>query len=146
MLVLGLAAMTHAQEQGRNQRRIPAAETATVSGSLIVAHGMPALKSGEVIYFVGGLNRLAGFVDGLKEGAQVTIDGMVLSSPRDDTLKFLRPSKLTLNGKTYDLAPPEGSFGFMGPRGARPGSPRQPGHPWPQRPNGKFGPYGGRQS
>ena len=111
--------MVSAQGKGRQGRTpgmsppsLPAAETVTVTGSLIVANGSPALKSGDVTYIVGGISRLSGFIDGLKEGAQVTIEGRAITSPRDKTLKFLRPVKLTLNGKTYDMAPllpPSGS-------------------------------------
>ena len=101
---------------GNNPRfkdgRFPAAETVTISGSLVVAHGRPAVKSGDTTYFVRGINRLAGFVDGLKEGAQVTIEGLSVTSPRDNSLKFLRPVKLTLNGKTYDMAPLASPNGF----------------------------------
>jgi hypothetical protein len=120
MLVCTLAALAHAQGSNRQPRRMPPAEAETVSGSLIVARGMPALKSGDVTYFVGGINRLAGFIDELKEGAQVTIEGMVLANPKDNTFKFLRPSKLTINGKTYDMAPPMRNFGSMRPWGQMP--------------------------
>ena len=91
-------------EERRNIRR-PDTEAVTVSGELIVAQGRPAIKSGEVTYFVGGLNRLIGFVDGLKEGAQVSIEGSALSMQKEAMIKFLIPAKLTLNGKTYDMAP-----------------------------------------
>ena len=100
-------------DRRQNPRNLPAPETVTVSGSLIVAKGFPALKSGDVTYFVSGLNRLSGFIDGLKEGAQVTIEGQTIANPRDNTFKFLRPTKMTLNGKNYDMAapiPPAGSF------------------------------------
>jgi hypothetical protein len=120
LLVVGLAVMTQAQGLDRNNRRMPAPVAVTVSGSLIVAHGMPAIKSGDTTYFIGGINRLVGFIDGLKEGAQVTIEGAALSSPRESSFKFLRPSKLTMSGKTYDLSRPEGFNGFMGPWGQMP--------------------------
>ena len=93
-------------ELRRNRNSRPQTETVTISGSMIVAHGFPAIKSGDITYIIGGINRLVGFVDGIKEGAQVTIDGMAVSIQRDGNLKFLRPSKLTLSGKTYDLALP----------------------------------------
>ena len=111
LLVLGLAAIVSAQttsqgtERGQKSHRHPAADPVTVSGSLIVSHGMPALQNGDVTYIVGGINRLSGFVDGLKEGAQVTIEGKAITSPRNDNLKFLRPSSLSLGGKTYDMTP-----------------------------------------
>jgi len=131
LLVIGLAAMISAQGWGnrQNPRNLPAPETVTVSGSLIVAKGFPALKSGDVTYFVGGLNRLSGFIDGLKEGAQVTIEGQAITSPRDNTVKFLRPTKMTLNGKSYDMAapsPPTGANRMMPPQGMNRQNRQQP--------------------
>jgi len=118
LLVFGLVAMASAQGWGRGQMspRLPVADAVTVSGNLIVAHGLPALKSGDVTYIVGGISRLNGFVDGLKEGAQVTIEGKAITSPRDANLKFLRPTNLTLSGKTYDMTSllPPGSFRHPG--------------------------------
>jgi len=130
VLILGLAAMISAQgwRPGPNRPRIPPAETITVSGSMVVAHGMPAIKSGEVTYLVGGISRLTGFIDGLREGAQVSIEGSAVAHPRDSNIKFLMPAKLTLGGRTIDLAPPQ-----WGPDSARwksqPPSPRQPHQP-----------------
>ena len=113
-LAFGLTALVSAQggRPGPMAPRLPAPEAVTVSGNLIVAYGTPAVKSGDVTYIIGGINRLLGFVDGLKEGAQVTLEGMAISSPRENTVKVLRATKLTLGGKTYDLArpnPPSGS-------------------------------------
>ena len=103
------------QERGERQPRAnrPAAETVTVTGSMVVARGMPALKSGEVTYFVSGISRLIGFVDGLREGAQVTVEGRSMANPRDETVKFLRVSKLTIGGRSYEITTPEFNFGGM---------------------------------
>ena len=110
-MAFGLAAVISAQGwgSGRTAPRSPAAETVTVSGSMVVANGSPALKSGEITYIVRGIDRLVGFVDGLKEGAEVTIEGRSVSNPRDDNQKILRPAKLTINGKTYEMAVPNQS-------------------------------------
>jgi hypothetical protein len=107
-LILGFTAMAQAQVWGPgwNQRNMPAAETVTVSGTMVVAQGMPALKSGDITYFVSGISQLIGFIDGFKEGAQVTFEGVVTTSPGDKNIKYLRPSKLTINGKVYDLMSP----------------------------------------
>ena len=88
----------------------PSGEAVTVSGNLAIAHGRPAVKNGDVTYLIGGLNRLAGFVDGLKEGAQITIEGSAISRQKEDLIKFLRPAKLTLNGKTYEMELPRENF------------------------------------
>ena len=149
LLACGLAAMVSAQGMGRgnpNSRQgAPASESVTVSGSLVVAYGFPAIKSGDVTYIVGGIERLAGFIDGLKEGAQVTIEGRAFTSPRDSNLKFLRPAKLTINGKDYDMTPPrffqnpnsgQNAIPNMpkpDPRYLRPRAPRNPGWQWQRR-------------
>jgi hypothetical protein len=83
----------------------PAAEEITVSGNLSIVHGRIALVSGDTTYYVGGLDRLVGFIDGLKEGARVSLEGAAYQSPGDPKVKILRVSKLTLNGKDYDLSP-----------------------------------------
>ena len=136
VLVCGIAAMVSAQGWNNSERtsRIPRAENITVSGSLIITYGMPALKNGDTTYLLGGLRGLGGFIDGLKEGAQITIEGRAITSQKDSNLKILMPSKLSLGGKTYDLAPPEGGFGFMNqfsaptvrPNFQRPNMPRTP--------------------
>ena len=159
LLVSGLTAMTWAQGWGRvqdsrNNPPRPAAETVTVSGSLVVSHGMPALASGDVTYIITGISRLIGFVDGLKEGAQVSIEGSAFGNNSDAKLKYLRPVKLTLGGKTYDLAPlvsqnfmnrmPQPLHNFRNqippqPRFQAPPPPnnnRQPNHPLPPSPQG----------
>jgi hypothetical protein len=87
--------------------QVPAAEQTTVSGNLSIVHGRIALVSGDTTYYVGGLNRFVGFIEGLKEGARVSLEGAAYQSPTDTKVKILRVSKLTLNGKDYDLSPAE---------------------------------------
>ena len=130
MMILGLAALLQAQVWGPgwNRRNMPAIETVTVSGTMVVAQGMPALKSGEVTYFVSGISQLIGFIDGLKEGAQVTFEGVVTTSPSDKNIKFLKPSKLTINGRVYELSSP-----------ALPSSPQSP-PVLPERPSNPVNP------
>ena len=116
-LIIGLAAIVSAQEGSRRERstgRSSANQTVTMSGVLVVANGMPALKSGDDTYLIGGISRLIGFVDGLKEGAQVTVEGRVVSFSRNNTLKYLQASKLTLGGKSYDLSSSLGMLEMMG--------------------------------
>jgi len=114
-------------ERGRNapHRPLPPAETVTVSGTLTLAHGMPAIRSGDTTYIVGRISRLAGFVDGLREGAQVTIEGSAMASRRDSSLKFINPTQLTLGGRSLDLTSPAAAFGFDRQFGA-PGHNRHP--------------------
>jgi len=128
MLVLGFATMVQAQVRGPgwNRRNTPSPETVTVSGTMVVARGMPALKSGDVTYYVSGISQLIGFIDGFKEGAQVTFEGVVTSSSSDRNVKYLSPSKLTINGKDYDLSAPAPALPALpsNPSTPSPGTPR----------------------
>jgi hypothetical protein len=105
----------------RNQPR-PQIENVNVSGSLTLSRGMIAVEKDGITYLTFGLERFIGFIDGLKEGAQVTLEGIATVNPQNNSVKMLRVRKMTLNGKEYDLA---GSF-------------RNPASPTPQprqRPN-----------
>jgi hypothetical protein len=82
-------------------------ETVSVTGTLQLQNGYIALVSGENVYRVPALTRLAGFVDGVKEGKQVTVEGLGAG-------KVIRASKLTVDGKSYDFPEPrrgQGKFG-----------------------------------
>jgi hypothetical protein len=99
-------------------RQTPAAEQVTVSGNLSIVHGRIAVVSDDTTYYTGGLNRLVGFIDGLKEGARVSLEGAAYQLPNAETAKFLRVNKLTLNGKDYDLSPITADF--VAPQGFSP--------------------------
>ena len=112
MLALGISAMAQAQAWGHHGwggwgMQPPAAEAVTLNGSLVIAQGSIAIKDGDTTYLVAGLARFVGFIDGLKEGAQVKIEGKAVTSPQDSKIKLLRPAKMTLNGKEYDLDRPD---------------------------------------
>jgi hypothetical protein len=107
-------------------------EQTTVSGNLGIRSGMLSIESGGSLYYVMGLDRFIGFIDGLKEGAAVSLTGYVFDSPRRSGAKIFRVTELRLSGKSYDLAPPA-EVGFprggngprdrtMVPQGSRPGS------------------------
>jgi hypothetical protein len=78
-------------------------ESVTVSGNLTLAQGKIAVAKDGITYLTSGLNRWVGFIDGLKEGAQVTLEGVSTVSPQDNRVRTLRVHKMTLNGKEYDL-------------------------------------------
>jgi len=90
-------------------RARPNPEKTSLSGTLGITQGQISLTSGGKTWYVPGLNRFTGFIDGLKEGARVTVEGYALT-PTDATKNgFFRVTKLTLNGKDYEiksLAPP----------------------------------------
>ncbi|AEF86248.1 hypothetical protein TREPR_0159 [Treponema primitia ZAS-2] len=108
-----LAGTLFAQNQGpRGAGSREAPVTLTVSGTLELINGNIGLKEGDTTYYVFGLDRLIGFVDGLKEGAAVTLEGRAFPAPRQPNFKVLAVSKLSFNGKDYEgLAPFFGEFG-----------------------------------
>jgi hypothetical protein len=123
VLVLGIVAIASAQqrrEPGRDFRSLPPGEEVTVSGSLIISRGMPAVQSDDTTYLIIGICQIAGLIDGLREGAYVTVDGTARGNPRNSELKFLVTSKVTLDGKGYDIPRPQ----FMK-------------HPWNHSPQGR---------
>jgi len=91
------------------------ANTTTVNGTLGFYNGSIVVRSGTTIYYTRGLDRLVGFIDGFKEGAQVTIEGYV-PAPRleGQTERVLSPVKLTLNGKVYELQSAATAYSRMG--------------------------------
>ena len=119
----------HMHFEKRENIRRPDMEAVTLSGELVVERGGPALKSGDVTYILGGVHRLTGFVDGFKEGARITVEGSALSRQKEDKIKFLMPARLTINGKTYDMAPPR-----MNPQNNRWPGEKGPGPNPPNRP------------
>ena len=110
LLAAGIAAAAMAQGWGRGGwggwgGQPPVLETVTVSGSLTIAQGSLAVKDGGTVYIVGGLHRFVGFIEGLKEGAEVKLEGRTAANSPDST-KFLMADKMTLNGKEYELTRP----------------------------------------
>jgi hypothetical protein len=109
------------------QNQMP--EKITLSGSLGLSRGRSVLESGGTTYYIAGLDRLVGFVEGLKEGASVSLEGWAFPLPGSETEQIFRAAKLSLNGKDYELGGQERSAlprrGFGRGKGFAPGS-RQP--------------------
>jgi hypothetical protein len=120
-------------------------ETTTLRGNLSVQNGQIALQDGGTVYYVRGLDHLIGFVEGLREGAAVILEGYSFEPPpagfrrTGDTAgpgagsaataagKLFVAQKLTLNGKEYDNLTPhfaQGDPGMMGFPGMMGNSPR----------------------
>jgi hypothetical protein len=87
------------------------AETVTVNGTLQLVEGRIAVVADGKTYYTAGLQRLIGFVDGLKEGASVRLEGSATAVPLNSNAKFLWVTKLTFNGKTYDFPGTARGFG-----------------------------------
>lgn len=84
-------------------------ETVTVTGNLTIVHGSIAVQDNGVTYYVRGLARYIRFIESLKYGAAVSLQGFTFAYPPEDTIKFLQVTKLTIDGKDYDLTPPGGT-------------------------------------
>ena len=85
-------------------------QSVTVTGQLQLQNGVIAVVNNGQVYYVPSLERLAGFIDGFKEGAQVSVEGFPWNNYDS---AFVRPSALTVNGKRYDL---QANTFAMGPR------------------------------
>jgi len=90
------------------QAKTPAANlTTTIKGTLGLSNGRISVISENITYYVRGLGRFVGFIDGLKEGAQVSLEGYV-AAPRAEGQKdrLFHPITLALNGKNYEVGSP----------------------------------------
>jgi hypothetical protein len=90
---------------------------ATIEGKLALVQGHPALVVKEKTYFLRMPQYLFGFVDGLKEGATVKLEGFETAIPYAPNSFFFSVSTLTIGAKSYDLS--QVGAGLMG--GARGG-------------------------
>lgn len=77
----------------------------TITGDLSLVQGTIAIQKDGITYFISGLRHLVGFVDGLKEGATVTLEGYA-SPVRQGISVMFRATKLTFGTKDYELASP----------------------------------------
>ncbi|MDR2435250.1 MAG: hypothetical protein LBD47_11895 [Treponema sp.] len=132
LLAFGIVAMVSAWGRerwggGGPGPQQPPTEQVTVTGNLTIVQGALAVKSGDITYLVPGLLRYANFIDSLKDGAQVKLEGDATSTGQDAKIKVLRVSKLTIGGKDYDLARPRHDAPA---RTDYPGEPASPMMPW----------------
>ncbi|GBU26687.1 hypothetical protein R84B8_00197 [Treponema sp. R8-4-B8] len=68
----------------------------TVEGVLKLEKGFVAVESADKVYVVPMLNRYIGFISGLREGEKVSVEGYEFRS-------MIRPTKVTIDGKSYDF-------------------------------------------
>jgi hypothetical protein len=106
----------------RNQY-LPESEKISITGALGLSHGLIVIEGEGRRYYVPTLGRYIGFIDGLKDGAPVSAEGYSFRAPvgapgtgspgntENATEGLLRITRLTVNGKEYDLSP------FSGPSG-----------------------------
>jgi hypothetical protein len=95
------------------------AQVTKISGKLELVQGMAAIELGGKTYLLPEVMRLAGFIKGAQEGDTVSIEGYAYPLPYDSNLLLLRATKLTVEGKDYDLGQTgkgpmgRGGFGMM---------------------------------
>nr|AGS53386.1 hypothetical protein [uncultured bacterium contig00018] len=95
ILVIVIACLMILTVSAQNWR---APQTVSVSGTLQLQNGMIAIASGNNAYFVPVLTQYIGFIEGLKEGAQITVNGFLSGN-------YIQPNTVTIAGKTYDFTP-----------------------------------------
>ncbi|MDR3303914.1 MAG: hypothetical protein LBS86_05835 [Treponema sp.] len=100
-IVLAVAGIVSAQNWGWGGSPRGVSQSVTVTGTLQLRNGTIAVTSGETVCYVPDLARYIGFIDGLKEGAQVTVQGYVYG---DQAFTYLQPATVTLAGKDYDFS------------------------------------------
>jgi hypothetical protein len=99
------------------QRPMPLPETVktvTITGTLQLQKGFIVLVSGENTYHVPMITRLTGFIDGLKEGKEISVEGL-------ENKNFIHLVKLTVDGKSYDFPAYARGQGNFGPDRGQPG-------------------------
>jgi hypothetical protein len=82
-----------------------------IRGTLTVAKGMIALEDDDgVLWYLPGLDRYIGFIDGLDAGEQAALEGY--APPRGSSQeRYFQPIRLFIDEMEYDLAvPPEGVY------------------------------------
>jgi hypothetical protein len=89
-------------------------EKISLEGTLALIDTRVAIQKDGKTYFVMIPDRIFGFVDGLKEGANVKIEGYSREIPGLKDNFVVHVDTLTVNGRTIDLSKTAGSAGPMG--------------------------------
>jgi len=100
-----------AREQKRENNSV------TVEGTLKLEKGFVAVENADNVYVVPMLNRYIGFINGLREGAKVSVEGYEFKN-------MIRPIKVTIEGKSYDFMSWDRQAPELGKRDSRPNDDR----------------------
>ncbi len=110
-----------------------AQEVVKVDGRLSLVNGHPAVVAAGKTYYVRIPGMLYGYLDTLKDGATVKLEGYANAVPLATDTFVLQATKLNVGGKDYDLdqfAETRSALGGMGGKGGmggRMGSDGKPG-------------------
>lgn len=105
-------------------------EVVKVDGRLSLVNGHPAVVASGKTYYVRIPGMLYGYLDTLKDGAAVKLEGYANSVPLAADTFVLQVAKLNVGGKDYDLAEfaeTRGALRGMGGMGGRMGFDGKPG-------------------
>lgn len=106
----------------QSQTQVQAAQVkTTIEGKLALVQGHPSIVIKDKTYFVQLPQTLYGFIDGLKEGAAVKLEGYELAVPYSPNSYFFRTTTLTIGSKSYDLSEFVGQGMMGGQMGGRMG-------------------------
>ena len=94
-MFIAVLAVYSLSAQNRNERR-QISESVNIEGNLKLERGLVAVESADTVYIVPLLTRYIGFINELKEGARVSVEGISFRN-------FILPSKVTIADKTYDF-------------------------------------------
>jgi hypothetical protein len=114
------------------QQQQEAPKTVTIEGKLVFIDSYPAVQTKDKTYIL----RMPRFyyyayTDGIKEGAQVKAEGVVLPTFPGQDKPFFAVTKATIGAKTYDLSELAQQRGFcVGGMGMGPGGMGGPGGRW----------------
>lgn len=86
---------------------------ARIEGKLALVNGEIGIAYKDKTYYLAMPKFLFGFIDGLKEGAQVKLEGYEFANPRTPEYVQFQVTKLSFNGRDYDLTQ-AGRRGRMG--------------------------------
>lgn len=87
------------------------APTVKIEGKLALINGVVGLKSGDKTYYLPMLGRLSGFVEGIKEGASVKVEGYEYPLATTPATSMVQVTKLNVGGKDYDFDQ-VGAYGY----------------------------------
>ena len=124
MVLLSIAGLAAAQSNGgkapdpQQPKQLPAQPVAKIEGKLALINGEIGIAYNNKTYYLAMPQYLFGFIDGLKEGSAVKLEGYEFANPRAPDYVQFRVTKLTFNGRDFDLSSAgRGAGAMMGGKG-----------------------------
>jgi uncharacterized membrane protein YgcG len=128
-LVLAIVAIVAGMGFAQTAPVAPAGQLAApaivkVEGKLALVNGFPGIQVKDKTYYVQIPAWFYGFVDTLKEGASVKLEGYERTLPQAPAYSYLLVTKLSVGGKDYDLSNARGMGHMQGGQGRMMGGKR----------------------